>query len=57
MSVIVDFAVFPTDKGARVSRQVARAIRMVRGSGLACPTRAMGTEIEGDFRQVMDVIP
>jgi uncharacterized protein (TIGR00106 family) len=56
MSVIVDFAVFPTDKGDSVSRQVARAIRLVRESGLACRTHAMGTEIEGDFRQVMDVV-
>ena len=56
MSVIVDFAVFPTDKGASVSRQVARAVRIVRESGLDCSTHAMGTQIEGDFESVMAVV-
>jgi uncharacterized protein (TIGR00106 family) len=56
MSVIVDFAIFPTDKGAGVSRQVARAVRIIRESGLDCTTHAMGTQIEGDFDQVMKVV-
>ncbi len=56
MSTIVDFAVFPTDKGTSVSRQVARAVQIIRQSGLACRTHAMGTEIEGEFDQVMAVV-
>ena len=56
MSVIVDFAVFPTDKGASVSRQVARAVEIVRRSGLSNRTHAMGTQIEGEFDEVMEVV-
>ena len=56
MSVIVDFAVFPTDQGGSVGRHVARAVKIVRDSGLACRTHAMGTEIEGEFEEVMALV-
>jgi uncharacterized protein YqgV (UPF0045/DUF77 family) len=33
MSVIVNFAIFPMDKGESVSPQVAKALSMVNGYG------------------------
>ncbi len=57
MSVIVDFSIFPTDKGASVSAYVAKAVRIVNESGLAHETGPMGTCIEGDdWDEVMGVI-
>ncbi len=57
MSVIVDFSIFPTDKGASVSAYVAKAVKIVNESGLAHETGPMGTCIEGDdWDEVMGVI-
>ena len=56
MSVIVDFAIFPTDKGESVSAHVARAARIIKESGLSYKHGPMGTSIEGEWDQVMDVV-
>jgi uncharacterized protein (TIGR00106 family) len=57
MSVIVDFSIFPLDKGESLSPYVARSIRIIQESGLPYEFRAMGTSIEGeDFDQVMAVV-
>jgi len=46
MSVITQFAMFPTDKGESVSPYVSRIIAMVRESGVPYQLNAMGTVIE-----------
>jgi len=46
MSVLMQFAMFPTDKGASASPFVSRVIAMVRESGLPYQLNAMGTIIE-----------
>jgi uncharacterized protein (TIGR00106 family) len=46
MSVLMQFAIFPTDKGASASPYVSRVIKMIRGSGLPYQLNAMGTLIE-----------
>ena len=46
MSVIMQFAMFPTDKGASASPYVSRVIAMIRESGLPYQLSAMGTIIE-----------
>jgi uncharacterized protein (TIGR00106 family) len=56
MSVIVELALFPTDKGTSVSPYVARAVRIVRDSGLAFELGPMGTCIEGEWDAVMAVV-
>ncbi|MCG6908408.1 MAG: MTH1187 family thiamine-binding protein [Desulfobacteraceae bacterium] len=56
MSVIVELALFPTDKGASVSAYVARAVRIVRDSGLPFQLGPMGTCIEGEWDAVMAVV-
>ena len=46
MSVLMQFAIFPTDKGANASPFVSRVIAMIRDSGLPYQLSAMGTIIE-----------
>lgn len=46
MSVLMEFAMFPTDKGESVSEAVSRIIRMVRDSGVAYRLTSMGTIVE-----------
>jgi uncharacterized protein (TIGR00106 family) len=53
--VLLDLSVFPLDKGASVSPYVARCLDIIDRSGLEYRCYAMGTTIEGDFDQVMDV--
>lgn len=46
MSVLVEFAMFPTDKGASVSHYVARIERVIRAHPYPSQLTAMGTLIE-----------
>lgn len=46
MSVLMQFAMFPTDKGVSASPFVSRIIAMIRESGLPYQLSAMGTIIE-----------
>jgi len=56
MSVIVEFSIFPLDKGASVSAYVAGAVRIIRESGLPHTLGPMGTCIEGEWNDVMGVV-
>ena len=56
MSVIVDFSVFPVDKGESVSAYVARAVTLIRESGLPCRVGPMGTAVEGEWDEVMALV-
>jgi uncharacterized protein YqgV (UPF0045/DUF77 family) len=46
MSVLMDFAIFPTDKGVHVSKEVSEVIRQIKKSGYPHQITAMGTLIE-----------
>ena len=46
MSVIMNFAMFPTDKGISVSPYVAKVVECVRTKGFAAQLTAMGTIVE-----------
>jgi len=48
MSVLLEFAIFPTDKGDSVSKQVSKVIELIRESGISYQLTAMGTLIETD---------
>lgn len=46
MSVLLEFSMFPTDKGESVSDYVSQVIKMIRNSGASYKLTAMGTIIE-----------
>lgn len=48
MSILMEFSMFPTDKGTSVSKYVAEVIKMVKESGLNYQLTGMGTIIETD---------
>ena len=54
--MIVAFSVSPAGGDASVGAAVAEAIRVVRASGLPNETKAMFTNIEGEWDVVMAVV-
>ena len=46
MSVLVNYAMFPTDSGTSVSKYVSRIIKMIDSSGLPYQLNPMGTTFE-----------
>jgi len=54
--VVAEFSMYPLDKGESVSRYVARSLEIIEASGLDYRTNAMGTLLEGQYDQVMDVV-
>ena len=56
MSTIVAFSVSPLGNGESVAPAVARAVKVVRESGLPSETSAMFTSVEGEWDEVMDVV-
>ncbi len=48
MSVLLEFAMFPTDKGESVSEYVSQVIKEIRESGISYQLTPMGTIIETD---------
>jgi uncharacterized protein (TIGR00106 family) len=56
MSVIVDLSIFPMDKGQSVGEHVARAVKIIKKSGLVHRVGPMGTSMEGEWEEVMKVV-
>ena len=54
--VLLEFSMFPLDKGESLGSYVARSIDIVDRSGIAYQTHAMGTVLEGEIDQVLDVV-
>jgi uncharacterized protein (TIGR00106 family) len=54
--VLMDFSIYPIDKGISLSPYVARCIDVIERSGLRYELHAMGTLIEGEFDAVMGVV-
>lgn len=56
--MIVAFSISPSaaDESGSVSEAVARAVKVVRDSGLPCETNSMFTNIEGEWDEVMSVL-
>jgi len=48
MSVLMEFAMFPTDKGESVSEHVSRILKVIDEAGYSYTLTAMGTIIEVD---------
>ena len=57
MSVLTEFAMFPTDKGVSVSKYVSRIISMIRESGFSYQLTAMGTIVETNtMKEALEII-
>ncbi len=57
MSVLLEFAMFPTDKGVSVSEFVARIIKNLETSGYNYQLTPMGTIVETDtIEQALDIV-
>ena len=56
MSVIIEFSIFPMDKGESLSPYVARALKMIQNSGLPYEMNPMGTCVEGEWGEVMALV-
>ncbi len=54
--VLLEFSMFPLDKGESLSPFVARSLDIIDRSGLDYRCHAMGTIIEGEFDDVMAVV-
>lgn len=56
--MIVAFSISPMagDESGSVAEAVARAVKVVRDSGLPCETNSMFTNIEGSWDEVMAVV-
>jgi uncharacterized protein (TIGR00106 family) len=56
MNTVVEFSIFPMDKGDSVSPYVARCISIIEESGLDFETGSMGTCIEGEWEAVIETV-
>lgn len=54
--VMLEFSIFPIDKGARLSPYVARCLDIVDRSGVDYKINPMGTVLEGDWDSVFGVV-
>jgi uncharacterized protein (TIGR00106 family) len=54
--VLLEFSVTPIGAGDSVSEYVARCVEIVEGSGLDFELHSMGTIVEGELSQVLDVL-
>jgi len=55
MSVLAELTIFPTDKGESVSEYVAMMIKIINDSGLDFELGPMGTCVEGEWDEVLEV--
>ncbi|MCF8109713.1 MAG: MTH1187 family thiamine-binding protein [Desulfohalobiaceae bacterium] len=56
MSVVAEMSIFPLDKGVSLSPFVARAIAVIKDSGLEYQLTPMGTCIEGQWPEVLQTV-
>jgi len=54
--VILEFAIFPMDKGQDLAEHVARAMDIIDKSGVPYQMSPMGTLLEGEWEDVMGVV-
>lgn len=54
--VLLEFSMAPLEQGASVGPYVARSLEIVEESGLDYRLHAMGTIVEGEIDEVLDVL-
>ncbi len=56
MSVLAELSLFPLDKGESLSPYVTRMVRIIKDSGLDYTLHSMGTCLEGEWQEVLEVV-
>jgi uncharacterized protein (TIGR00106 family) len=54
--ILLEFSIYPLDKGESVGKYVARAVDIVDRSGLPYRLHAMGTVLEGEWDDCWRVV-
>ena len=54
--VLLEFSMFPLDKGESLSPFVARSLEIIDRSGLDYRCHAMGTTLEGNLDELIEVV-
>ena len=54
--ILLEFSITPLSKGESVSKYVARSLDIIDKSGLDYRLNPMGTVIEGEWDEVLDVV-
>ncbi len=54
--MIVEFAIVPLDKGESLSEHVSKVLDIVDESGVDYKLTPMGTIVEGEWNEIMDLI-
>ncbi len=54
--LLLEFSMYPTDKGESVSDYVKRNLEIIDESGLPYKLGPMGTTLEGEYDEVMAVV-
>ena len=56
MSVILEFSMYPIDKGESLSKYVSESLKIIAKSGVNYRLGPMGTVLEGEWDEVMAVV-
>lgn len=56
MSTLAELSIFPLDKGESLSKYVTKAVKIIQKSSLPYQLTPMGTCIEGDFEDILEVV-
>ena len=51
--VVAEISAFPIGEGESLSKSVAETVRVIKESGLKYQLGAMGTAVEGEWRQII----
>jgi uncharacterized protein (TIGR00106 family) len=54
--VIADISIAPVGEGTSVSKYVARAVAIIRDSGLKHEFHSMGTNVEGSYDEIVKLV-
>ncbi len=54
--MLVEFSMFPLDKGTHLSAPLAKVLKLVDKSGLDYRLTSMGTIVEGSWQRIMALI-
>ena len=54
--VLLEFSMSPFDKGESLSKYVSRSLDIIDKSGVEYRLNPMGTVLEGEWHEVMDVV-
>lgn len=54
--MIADISIAPVGEGTSVSKYVARAVAIIRESGLKHEFHSMGTNVEGSYEEIVKLV-